>query len=104
MNIVNEQFTFFAYDSIDNPNDCNIDVSITLPNGRKYVATFITVQNVRTLMNKWKETGEYNGKYFWCPDMFIIESLDRDTIEHSILEVLKMGEFEMIFKELEVVK
>ena len=45
--------------------DDNSDVIVTTADGKKYVATFVTYDNVKTLTEKNKKTGELlSGKYF----------------------------------------
>ena len=81
--------------SIDN----NTDVIITFTDERKYVATFFTYQNIRTLAEENKRTDEcLSGKYFWASDMILIENIDRDTIEKVIDELIKGEEFQRVFK------
>ena len=69
---------------------------------KKYVATFFTYDNVRTLTEKNKKTGELlNGKYFWASDMILVDRIDRDTIEKVIDDVIKENSFDQLFKLIE---
>jgi hypothetical protein len=45
---------------IDPYND-NVDVEVSFPDGRRYSATFFTLENVGALMNRYRETGECRG-------------------------------------------
>ena len=81
-----------------NPTDDNVDVFVYFADGRKYVATFFTLANIRSLMRKDRDTGECAaGLYFWASDMLIVERLDRETIERTIADLMHTGEFEKAF-------
>lgn len=80
------------------PDDDNVDVFVSFPDGRRYVATFFTIDNIRSLFAKNRETGECDGgRYFWASDMIIVERLDRETIERSVADLIRVGEFESAF-------
>ena len=54
------------------PNNDNVDVEVTFPNGESFSAVFFTLQNIETLMKRYKKTGECaDGLYFWVSDMVI---------------------------------
>jgi hypothetical protein len=80
-----------------NPLNDNIDVHVTVSN-KKYFATFFTVNNIITIMNKYKKSREcLSGQYFWAADMCIVTSIDKHTIESCIYDMLKTGEFYSVF-------
>lgn len=80
-----------------NPLNDNIDVYVTVGD-KKYFATFFTVNNIITIMNKYQKSGEcLNGQYFWATNMCIITSIDKHAIENSIYDMLKTNEFYSIF-------
>src|SRR5687768_11410986 len=82
--------------------DDNSDVIVTLSDDKKYVATFFTYDNVKTLTEKNKRTGELlNGKYFWASDMILIDRIDRETIEKVIDDLIKEKSFDQLFKSVE---
>ncbi len=85
---------------IDNEKNDNVDVYVTLPNGFKYVVTFFTLLNIKHLMNKWKETKELSGQYFWAHNMCIIEDLNKETIISCINEMIENENFEQIFMKV----
>jgi hypothetical protein len=79
--------------------DDNSDVIVTLTDGKKYIATFFTYHNVKTLTEKNKRTGEQlSGKYFWASDMILVDKVDRDTIEKVIADLIKENSFDQLFK------
>jgi hypothetical protein len=82
--------------------DDNSDVIVTFADGKRSVATFFTYENVRTLTEKNKRTGELlSGKYFWASDMILVDRIDRVTIEKVIDELIKEKHFHRVFKRVE---
>jgi hypothetical protein len=78
--------------------DDNVDVFVYFADGRKYVATFFTLQNVQSIMARHRETGESaGGRYFWAADAIIVDRLDAKTIETVVADLLMSGEFEVAF-------
>ncbi|GGO00181.1 hypothetical protein GCM10011574_06590 [Microbispora bryophytorum] len=48
------------------------DATITLPDGTRRFATFMTLGVVSRVMERWQDTGEcLNGRYFWTSDLVI---------------------------------
>lgn len=81
-----------------NPVDDNVDVFVYFADGRKYVATFFTVANIQSIMRKDRATGECaGGLYFWASDMIVVERLDRETVERTVADLMRSGEFEKAF-------
>jgi len=75
-------------------HDDNIDVEVELPGGRRFVATFFTLQNIHSLFNKNLETGECSGGlYLWAADMILVKDLNLGTISATISSLLIDGEF-----------
>jgi hypothetical protein len=82
--------------------DDNSDVIVTFSDDKKYVATFFTYDNVKTLTEKNKRTGELlGGKYFWASDMILVDRIDRDTIEKVVYDLIKEKYFDLLFKSVE---
>ena len=72
-----------------NPENDNIDVEITLEDGRVYSASFFTLKNIQEIMNKYKSTGEcINGLYFMASDMIIIEEISEDKLRNTISDII----------------
>ena len=99
-NFMEKQFSFYTLYEIANPDNGNIDVYVKLSNGKEYIVTFFTLNNVVHLMKKWQATGEYSGKYFWVSNSCIIEKLDYNTFEECISDMISTGQFEYIFMEV----
>jgi hypothetical protein len=84
-----------------NPEDANTDVIVTWEDGSRWVATFFSYQNVQTLSEKNRGTGEsLSGAYFWASDMILADQVSRQRIEQIIEELIKTGEFETTFTPL----
>lgn len=81
--------------------DDNSDVIVTFSDDKKYVATFFTYDNVKTLTEKNKRTGELlSGTYFWASDMILVDRIDRETIEKVIDDIIKENYFDQLFKSV----
>ena len=84
------------------PDNDNVDVQVTFPNGESFSAVFFTLQNIATLMKHNKKTGECaNGLYFWTSDMMIVQELTEETICETIDNLLAEKEFESVFSKNE---
>jgi hypothetical protein len=56
------------------PADDNSDVIVTLQNGQRWAATFFSYENIRSLVEKHRSTGEcLGGKYFAATDMILVD-------------------------------
>ena len=61
------QLTIYSGTAPLDPNNDNVDVQVTFPNGGSFSAVFFTLQNIDTLMKHYKKTGECaDGSYFWA--------------------------------------
>jgi hypothetical protein len=85
-----------------NPSDDNSDVIVTAANGTRWFATFFSYANISSLVEKFKQSGEcLSGKYFWATDMLLVDEVSRHRIEEVVHHLVKGGEFEQIFKQVE---
>lgn len=91
---MSQQFTFRVLASQDwDLYDDNIDVEIELNTGETFSATFFTVRNIQSLLNKFKATGECaSGTYFWAVDMIITEDLSKETLYRAIEDLVISGD------------
>ncbi|PIT09529.1 hypothetical protein [Snodgrassella alvi] len=90
------------YDQDLNQVNDNVDVEVFLDNGKRYAATFFTIENIISILNKYKETKECcNGLYFWASDMIIVENLNDKVINKTIQDLIKNEEFHHAFSLLE---
>jgi len=78
--------------------DDNVDVLVYFADGSKCAATFFTLENIRRLFFKNRTTGECaSGKYLWAANMIIVESLDEETIQAAVADLMASGEFARAF-------
>ena len=98
----NYQLTIYNGIAPLNPDNDNVDVHITFPNGESFSAVFFTLQNIETLMKDYRKTGECaNGLYFWTSDMLIVQKLTEQAICETVDNLLADGEFESVFSKNE---
>ncbi|WP_026565641.1 hypothetical protein [Bacillus sp. UNC41MFS5] len=78
--------------------DCNTDVKVTFTNRSVWIASFFTYENIQTLTEKNKKTGEeMSGAYFWSSDMVLIDVASRERILAVIDYLLESDQFETVF-------
>ena len=98
----NYQLTIYNGTAPLNPENDNVDVQVTFPNGESFSAVFFTPQNIDTLMKRYKKTGECaKGLYFWASDMLIVQELTEHTICETIDNLLAEEEFASAFSKNE---
>ena len=82
-----------------NHADDNSDVTVTFENGERWVATFVTYQNVLSLAANHRQTGEcLAGRYLTISDMILVEELTRPLIEEVVADLIAQGDFENAFR------
>jgi hypothetical protein len=80
------------------PEDDNIDVTVAFETGEHFTATFFTIRNLESLMEKYHETGECaGGLYVWSKHMIVVARLTIQNIEHTVADLLESGEFASAF-------
>ena len=63
----------------------NVDAEIVLPDNTRWSATFITLDAIKRIMDRWHDSGEHmNGKYFVCPDLIIVSTGGVSTMVESL--------------------
>ena len=84
---------FHGIDPLDREDD-NVDVEVSFPNGESCTLTFFTLQNIKSLMERYKETEESaSGLYFCAVDMVIVEKLTEEAICRTIDHLLVQDTF-----------
>lgn len=79
-----------------NREDSNTDVIFELDNDSKWVVSFFTYKNIKTLQEKNKSTGEHlNGTYFCSTDMVLISFISKELILEVINEMISRNELEL---------
>lgn len=102
--VQHDDYQLTIYHGIDllDPDNANVDVHVTFPNGESFSAVFFTLQNIDTLMKEYKKTGECaNGLYFWASNMMIVQKLTEQTICETVENLLTEGEFASVFSKNE---
>lgn len=80
------------------PLNDNVDVKVTFDSGESYVATFFTLENLASLMEKNRRTGEcLDGFYLWASDMIIVERITLEDVSRAVADLLASGEFRSAF-------
>lgn len=81
------------------PDDDNVDVIVKFVTGERFTATFFAFQNLRSLMEKYRESGECaGGLYLWSSHMIVVKRLTRDTVERTVADLLETNEFGAAFE------
>lgn len=85
-----------------NPENDNVDIEVVFNNQERYSATYFTIANIQSLMERYTSTGECNyGQYFWAIDMVIVRDLREETIVESIRTMVSEGTLKHTFMFLE---
>jgi hypothetical protein len=73
-------------------DDGNIDAIVTVPGRGRFGITFFTVANLRTLMDRYEQSGECDGgRWFWAVDMLFVRDLRRETLELAVAGAIREG-------------
>jgi hypothetical protein len=93
---VNDQNNGFQLKLLHQPTsktDDNIDIEVTLAGGERFTATFTTLKNIATIMERYQKSGEcLGGKYFWASELVVVDDLNLDSIRKVVADLLKSGE------------
>src|ERR1044072_720734 len=85
---------------IDRRND-NVDVEVNFKTGERYGATIYTLENVASLMQQWRTTGDCrNGLYFAAPHVILVSELTSETILALIADLYKDGTLARVMERL----
>jgi hypothetical protein len=75
-----------------------VNVELHLDDGRRYFATFCTLDHLHWMIEKDEATGTGRaGLYFPCQDMVLVHRLSPETIAETVAHVIAMGELEWTF-------
>jgi hypothetical protein len=81
--------------------DDAVDVVVTMPDGTRWAATFITPLHMQQLRDADRQTGEYlAGRYFWIARPIFTDELSRPAIEAIVADLLASGELRSAFRRL----
>ena len=75
--------------------DDNIDIEVDLRDGRRFAATFFTVKNLTSLLEKFRESGECaNGTFVWAVEMIVLRDLTDVSIHATIRDLITTEKIE----------
>jgi len=78
------------------------DVELRSPDGRRWVGTVGTLNAVEEIMSRYRETGEcLAGTYFWASGFLILRDADEGAAFDALEELVRSGEHEACFEEVE---
>ncbi|MDX1671512.1 MAG: hypothetical protein R3211_04170 [Balneolaceae bacterium] len=87
-------------DSVDLKN-MNTDIIVSLKNGDKYVASFISYNCLYETIEKNKRTGEFlSGRYYWMKNMVLVQNLYEGNVRQIINHLIADGDFQIIFEKI----
>jgi hypothetical protein len=87
--------------SIDSIEDDNVDALIFLEDDSSYTATFFTIKNIQSTMDRYRDTGEcLSGDFFWAKNMVVLKDLSSNTIDRTVRELIDSGEYISAFELL----
>lgn len=92
----------WPYEEPFNPNQENVDVYVKLiEDGKKYVGTFLTLDEIRRLFETYQRTGEnMSGTYLTLEKDIILEEISHHSLETTIRDLLSENIFLRFFDEI----
>jgi hypothetical protein len=82
-------------------DDANVDVVVEFASGRRFGATFFTLDNLKHLMERYTQSGECaQGLYVWAAEMIVIRSVTYEAIQTAVADLIETGEFRRAFRDL----
>lgn len=82
------------------PDDSFVDVEVTLADGSRWTASVCSYRHIQTLISKWSRSGEcLAGQYFWAKNLILATDTSRTTVEVTMKDLMKSGEFENALEE-----
>ena len=71
----------------------NVDAESSLPNGNRYAATILTLNQIDTIMRRWEQTGEcLAGAYLRVPDLVIVRKPGVSSMTRALKDLLSAGQ------------
>ena len=89
MNIKKIWFEFDEWEDGFNEDDENADVHFELDDGSKWCAEFYTYQNLISISEKNRQTGEcLSGEYFYAEKPIFISKMDKELIISVLNDII----------------
>lgn len=100
MKVIKNDFEVEFLHEFEDSNNSNEDIIVSYK-GQRYSATLFTLENIKSLMERYEATGECgNGSYFYCLDMVLVKNLRRTTILDAIDNIISEGEIDQALKKI----
>jgi hypothetical protein len=90
----------FTAEPLEDVTDDNVDIEVRLPDGSRWSATVFTVNNLRSLMAKWRSTGEHSGRFVSAPDMIVVDRLSDADLRDLVDELVAEGTLRDVLRSL----
>ncbi len=95
ISVVEIEFPNGEYD----PANLAVDISISTPEGNKYIANFVTRKFLDYIFEKNRRTGECSsGTYFCMPGMVVLEEITQSSVKKTIEDLIQNREMEEYFR------
>jgi hypothetical protein len=92
---------YYGSEPIEYETD-NVDVEVSLPNGRRYSATCCPTENIRDLMESYRESGENSsGLYFWASDLVVVRDIAPTTLVEVVSSLIAAQQLSVVFTALD---
>jgi hypothetical protein len=71
----------------------NVDAEVTLPDGSRWSATFMSIHEIQKIMDRWRTSGENAaGQYFHCGDLVIVREAGIPAMVRALEYALANGD------------
>jgi len=90
----------FTAEPLEGVADDNVDIEVRLPDGSRWSATVFTVDNLRSLMAKWRSTGERSGRFVSAPDMIVVDHLSDAGLRDLVDDLVAEGTLQEVLRPL----
>jgi hypothetical protein len=71
----------------------NVDVEVSLSDGTRWSATFMTMREIQKIMDRWRSSGEnLGGRYFHSGDLVIVREAGISAIVQAMESALASGD------------
>jgi hypothetical protein len=71
----------------------NVDAEVTLPDGSRWSATFMSIHEIQRIMERWRSSGENAaGEYFHCTDLVVVREAGIPAMVRALEYALVNGD------------
>jgi hypothetical protein len=102
--VVSDQFkAVFMLGAGDDPAAVeNVDAEVTLHDGSRWSATFMSVREIQRIMDRWRTSGENAaGQYFHCGDLVSVREAGIPAMVRVLEYALANGDLYSLLTPLE---